>query len=235
MRKDVAPETVAAMALALSSARRPWRISECRSTRARSPAASRRCSPGPEPAKKDDVARTLLPSLLALLLTSCLPPPSAPLGATVKQQAPPGTFTATTTFDLQPTFDALDGGRSPEAQSNLTLAFTNGAAKAEAEFRRDTFLTNPRLANRTAPPRFTAVVSVDSTEKHGPFYGVSGTLRVLDHGGTVIEEATVGASVNEKGDATEGLALQELGYRVGAYMVCRTSDDADRCASRRAP
>ena len=151
----------------------------------------------------------------------------------MKVQAPAGTFDTKSTFDLQPRLDALPGGRTPEAQSDLKIAFDNGAAKAEREFHRDTFLTNPLLANRSAPPHLVVAVTIDVTEKHGPFWQLSATVRIVDKGGAMLEEATIGASANEHGAESEGLAFGELGYRVGVYMVCRTGDHPERCAANR--
>lgn len=168
------------------------------------------------------------PLLLALsLLAGCgLSLPSPPPPITTTKEAPPGTFNPTTTFELAANFEAW-APNDPERQAKDRNAFEHGISKVENREHRQWFITNPRLANRNAPPGFALRVTAHEPNLRAAFAGTSATVQIV-RGNDVVEQLEVNASVS-KGSDTEGSLATELGEMIARYVVCRSGERPQPC------
>lgn len=174
----------------------------------------------------DTMTRSFL--LAFSLLTGCglsLPAPTPPI--TMTKEAPPGTFTSTTTFELSANFGEW-AVNDPERQAKHKSSLEHGIAKAENRAHKQWFITNPRLANRSAPPGFVIEVVAHEIDRRGAFLG-SGVSVQIKRGGELVEAVDVNASVSKGGSDAEGDLATELGDRIGDYVVCRTSEPPKQC------
>lgn len=168
------------------------------------------------------------PFLLAFsLLAGCglsLPARQPPI--TMTKEAPAGTFSPTTTFELAANFEAW-ALNDPERQAKHKSSFEHGITKVENREHRQWFITNPRLANRNAPPGFALRVTAHEPDLRSAFAGTGATVQIA-RGNEVVEQFEVNASVS-KGSDTEGNLATELGETIARYVVCRTGERPQQC------
>lgn len=169
-------------------------------------------------------------SFLGVLLTvtACglsLPAPTPPI--TMTKEAPPGTFTSATTFELAASFETW-AVNDVERQAKYKSSLEHGITKAENRAQRQWFITNPRLANRNAPPAFVIEVVAHEVDTRGAFLGSGASVRIK-RGAEVVEAVDVNASASKGGSDAQGDLAVELGEMIGRYVVCRTGERPQQC------